>query len=861
MAKVLKIAAVVISIAAAIPTGGTSLLAAGLGVSAGVASAIAIGFSFAASIIAKPPSPALVGSQTQWKSDPNAASSIALGRTLVGGNVVYRRTHGTKNKYRTLVTTLSGCGPVDAVEATLYDKVTLSFAGQTTVSGKLHDRFWQVTQLGACPEAAALSTMIGYGPDRDASSKLSGYAAAIDTFLFDGEGKDTFTQMGQLGWVVRGVKHHDPRQDSTWPGGSGSCRIDDESTRVYSDTPQIAGLTFALGWHQGPNSIRVGGVGMPPRSIDIASFVEGANIAELNGWTVGGEISTGEDKWNALKTILQAGGAQPIRNGGTLSCMTNAPRVSIATIRRGDIIGDVSITTAATKRDRINGIIPNCRSESHGWEVVPAAVVRDASFLAEDGGPTTKEMTYRLVQCAAGQDPTQAAQLAAYDILNAREGGPIVLPLKLQWLGFKAGDCLTIDADLTELGWLAGKDVLVLKRQLDRRTGVVTLTVRTETASKHATALGVVGSWKEAATSIFDTPTLPDPEAGDWTLSATTIEGGGVTQPALEFAGTDPDRVAKAIRFAIYQGTSAPASDADWIPAGEVPVGNTPFRVTGIAASAPYVGSVQYVYRLGVSDRLVLSSVTPTGPSPAPSIRSAYYDVTGTLLTGEDASGAGRITVAGQVWDYPTLGTRVTRSGGTITGLDLDVTYYVYFDDPGLSGATPTYHATETYEEALNSADHPARHYLGRVATPPSGGTPATGGGGGGGYGCPCPHMLLRTRDGMVAAGELRPGTEVWGRHEISGAWGWYRVTAVRRLTGPAVAWQQDGSRFETSGSHLVADGDGWRRADSLPGAQPIGDRDVIAITVADAHTYLMFAAADAVAGVLSHNKLVNPEA
>jgi hypothetical protein len=82
--------------------------------------------------------------------------------------------------------------------------------------------------------------------------------------------------------VIKGVKVYDPRLDSTYPGGSGSCRALDEATYVYSENPWLHALTFALGRFQ--NGKRVMGVGMPIASIDVAAFVEAANIADANGW-------------------------------------------------------------------------------------------------------------------------------------------------------------------------------------------------------------------------------------------------------------------------------------------------------------------------------------------------------------------------------------------------------------------------------------------------------------------------------------------------------------------------------------------------------------------------------------------------
>ncbi|TVV75307.1 hypothetical protein [Sphingomonas solaris] len=109
-----------------------------------------------------------------------------------------------------------------------------------------------------------------------------------------------------------------------------------------------------------------------------------------------------------------------------------------------------------------------------------------AAGLAVDGGQRTKEIEFPLVQ-----DPKLAAELAAYEIVNAREFGPIVLPLKPRWIGYKPGDCLTID--VPELNMI-GQTAIVMNRSLDPSTGVVTLTLRSETAAKHDFALGRTAS-------------------------------------------------------------------------------------------------------------------------------------------------------------------------------------------------------------------------------------------------------------------------------------------------------------------------------------------------------------------------------
>ncbi|KQM88664.1 hypothetical protein ASE67_02675 [Sphingomonas sp. Leaf23] len=498
MSKVAKIAAVVIAVAAAIPSGGTSLLAAGVaaaGVASGaaavaVASAIAIGSNLAVGLLSPRTGGTGGGTQTDWSADPRAPIPIRFGRTGGAGNIVYRKGSGEadKNQYQTLTTVLSGAGPIDAIEASYADKKLLTFTG-AAANAPFSGWLWEVRQLGLCPEPAALNTGVGNKPGWTADHKLSSLAAVQTTLRYDSTGKGTFmTEPGML-WVTRGVRCYDPRLDSTYPGGSGPQRWFDQTTWAFSKNPYIVGLTWAIGWKA--NSVRVAGVGIHIRNIEVSRFVEGANVADFNGWTCGGEVSTGDDKWQVLKSILQAGSGEPLKDGATLSCMVNAPRVPIATITRDDVVGEVSAPRTQPRRDRVNGIIPTYRSEAHFWEVVPGEVVRDAAMLAKDGDERTKEIAYGLVQVEGSEDVQQTVELAGYDLENAREAGPITMPLKLRWIGFRAGDCVTIDADETGL---SGKQIILLKRSLDPATGMVPMTMRTEDPTKHARVFARTGT-------------------------------------------------------------------------------------------------------------------------------------------------------------------------------------------------------------------------------------------------------------------------------------------------------------------------------------------------------------------------------
>lgn len=442
-------------------------------------------WSTVAALTAKKPHVAGSGSQTQFMADPSAGIPYAIGRTGIAGNIVHQGSYGgTDNPYQSFVIVWSGGGPHDSFEQFYVDKVATDFSSGNAV-GNFHNFMWLDTQLGECPESSALTVPTGTLGGWDSSSKLSGDAAGLWTLKVDPKGKKYPNGVPKPLMVGKWAKIYDPRLDSTYPGGSGSHRALDEDTYEWSDNPWLHALTWALGrWENGK---RVLGVGVPIGSIDVAAYVEAANIADVNAWKAGGVVYSTDDKWAVMKSMCQAGGGEPMRLGALLSCFVNTPRVSLATITADDLAdGDISVTAMQPRRDRINGVISRWRSEEHDWEIISSDPVHVDDYVTEDGGERTREVEFPLVQ-----DKDQVAQLGMYEVVNAREFGPISLPLKPYWIGYKPGDCLTID--IPETG-MEGQDVIVMGRNFDPATGAVTPTMRSETTAKHAFALGQTGT-------------------------------------------------------------------------------------------------------------------------------------------------------------------------------------------------------------------------------------------------------------------------------------------------------------------------------------------------------------------------------
>ena len=640
--KVLTIAAIVIGAAALAATG--IGLAAGftlgstLGAIGGVAGAIGLtgvaATAFTGIIVAAAlydimlgvnailPKPSQGGAQTKWKADPYAGLPYVMGRTLVGGNVILRRGHGSNNMYETFVTVLCVCTAA-SIDTTFLNKTTTSFDGGGAATGTYNGQVWQRQQLGLYPEPAALSSPVGNPEGWTASHKLSGLAATMLTFKYDTRQTNGLTSEPSPAWIGHWVKVYDPRLDSTYPGGSGACRAYDESTYVWSENPHLHGLTWAMGRYQ--NGVRVAGIGTSAavpggvvKGIDIASFVEGANLDDARHWTLGGQVVTRPDTlWNSLKSMLQAGGAQPTMVGGIITSINSAPRVSLATITRDDIVGKCTFTGTQARRARLNGIIPQYRSEAHDWEMVSAEGVSIPSFVTLDGDERTKEVTYPLVQ-----DVNQVAQLATYDIYASREAGPGSIPLKPWWLNYKVGDCVTFapEDDFTI-------KTLITGRAIEAQSGVVTYTIRGETDGKHSYALNRTGIAPPIVSLAYDTH-VAAPSASDWSLTGTTQSVNGNAIPALLLSGgvTNPNAEAVIVEISDVSamqnddGTVLQNDDgttllgdapiSGWTADSTLPPTTTSKVISGVVSTGVYQVAVSYRVRGVQGGRLVLGPVT-----------------------------------------------------------------------------------------------------------------------------------------------------------------------------------------------------------------------------------------------------------
>lgn len=543
-----------------------------------------------AGVLLYKPKLASAGSFQQFIADPQAAIPVVVGRIGVAGRAIYQTTsgHGTKslgssfNEFLTSLVILSALGPIHSFDYFKANQTICNFSGQAFSSGyipagtferygslytldgsdnAIDDRYvnlmWMATQAGANPSPSGgfpyptILNSFSYDEltEWTSANKLSNFAAAWLTLRYS-EAVFGGAQPKCL-WTIEGISVYDPRQDSTYPGGSGSQRWSDPTTWTYSQNAFIHALNFLLGFWVGGKLYL--GAGLPWNAVDVAAHVAGANVADANGWIIGGGWTTDDDKFAVWTNMLAAGSGTPILGGGMVSCMVNTPQTAIGTITPDQIMGPVTVDTSTSLRDRINRVFPRYHSEPHDWELVgPLQPVTGSTYVTEDQGRIrSKSIDYEMVT-----QVDQVAQLAAYDIATSREGIIAVLPGKPALANYPVGSCALVD--IPDAG-LDSFKMVVVKRQLNFMTGAVTLTFRSETDAKHAWCLGQ-SSAPPPTPQIGGAEVIygPTPSAADWTVTGETLtDSTGSTFPAIVVTGSAADNTAATDVIIAYRQTGA----------------------------------------------------------------------------------------------------------------------------------------------------------------------------------------------------------------------------------------------------------------------------------------------------------------
>ncbi len=612
-----------------------------------VAISVVKNLAIAAAMSALQPQVGAAGRTFEWTLDPDGPIPFAAGRVGVAGSAVHRKTFGPDLMYYGFVSIISGAGPIDGYETFRGDDefVTFDAAGKA-VTSQWTGEMWMQRSLGYQPDTA-LPSPSGLKhnatlPMWSGSHRLSGKAGYMLVLGENSKRSAYPTGEPKPLHVVRGLKGWDPRRDSTYPGGSGPCRLHDPSTWIYITNPILWGLKWALGLWESPVGkgapqvgYQVGGIGAKLSGIDVPAFVAAANVADANGWTVAAYPTTDDDKSQVLDSFLQAGGAIYAQRAGKISCISRAaPRPSLVTITAVDTAGPLEIDTAASRIDRINTIRPKFWSEAHRWQLTAIDDVTAQAYQDEDGGVRPRPLDYHYVPSAK-----QAAQLAALQIAHTREGIAGVIPLKPHMQRIRPGDAFTI----TEPGFvLNGLKCLCLNTEYDPATRIVRVTFVSETDGKYEWALGQSPTppAPPALTPVDPTHVSP-PLPGDWTVVPRPPAPGGGQLPGFDLGGIVSNETATAV--IVEYG---PTATGPWTQAYQGPPTVTTIPIDGLQPGATYYIAVQYQRNQNYSDRHVYGPYTAPNLEPSHLNSEPVQDILDKLTNTADLAEQNRQAVA-----------------------------------------------------------------------------------------------------------------------------------------------------------------------------------------------------------------------
>jgi hypothetical protein len=279
--KLIKVVAVVAAVALAIPSGGTTLLAAGLGVSAVAATAIVAGLMVASSLLNKPKIPPISQaalSRLNVSIDPRTPRKIVFGETAMACDLRDMEYLGPDEEYLHYFVVVAA-HEVAGIDKIYFDD-KLAWNG-TAVQSPFNGYLTVATRLvGTAANAINISARMG------SARRYTGLAYVHFRFKRTGNSDAASSPFAssipsRITIIGRGIKCYDPRQDSTVLGGSGPMRANDQSTWTYGTharNPACQWLTYLLGWKiNGRLSV---GKGLPAARMDMASFMAAANACD-----------------------------------------------------------------------------------------------------------------------------------------------------------------------------------------------------------------------------------------------------------------------------------------------------------------------------------------------------------------------------------------------------------------------------------------------------------------------------------------------------------------------------------------------------------------------------------------------------
>jgi hypothetical protein len=286
--------------------------------------------------------------------EATALSAIwGLGRTA--GQLTFAQEYGDNNTWMKLKFDC-GRGWYDGLDGVIADEKRLTLTGSNDdlhgfVAEEYRDasgnpRAWFKYYDGR-PGQAADAGLVAAAPTRWGATHTSTATPYVIVTLNYHADLFPNNSLPRFGFIWRGLRLYDWRQDGTMPGGLGDQRWEDQATWPWSENPAVIAWNFRRGYWR--NGVKLFGMGFSRYANDLDYFTAAANLADedmyfaetgatLARYAFGREISDDEEHLSVLRQLEESWCGSSFDRGGAYAPVPAAQRTSVLTLTDADLV-------------------------------------------------------------------------------------------------------------------------------------------------------------------------------------------------------------------------------------------------------------------------------------------------------------------------------------------------------------------------------------------------------------------------------------------------------------------------------------------------------------------------------------------
>jgi hypothetical protein len=350
---------------------------------------------------------------------------------------------------------------------------------------------------------------------------------------------------------------------------------------------------------------------------------------------IAGPVYANQDFIDVEQMFAAACAGNVITTEGSVELEPAQAKSIVATFTDADLVSGTQVRwnkgfLGQASQEWVNTVVCRYVEPTQQWSDHAAPAARVIADIIADGRPREASVPLRLVR-----DSGQAQVIAEIYRRLGRLWGRATATLGPRFCELEDGDWVQWQSDRYFGG--ATKTFRVEAYQIDKDWRI-TLTLREIDASVFADDIVYLADQSNVAMTV-PPPPIGAPDAGSWTLSATTLDSAGASVPALTLTGASEDPQAEAIIVEYWKddGVLDPVADPDSIPwvvaGGRYPPDTQKVDITSIVGTGTYYEAVSYVVSGQQGDRLVLGPVTVGDLDISAQLRLAVDVIAGSSYT------------------------------------------------------------------------------------------------------------------------------------------------------------------------------------------------------------------------------------